>query len=385
MVSLVGTWMQTTALMWLAFELEHQSKWPAWVSAMILMPTCLFGPWTGALADRFPKRLLLFSTQIGLLCNALLLFQLVSSGIVTAELLVGVALLGGLIQAIDLPTRLAFVVDMVGHEDLANAVALNALLFNIARLIGPLIAGLVLLYQGPAACFLLNAASYLAVLVALLLMELPAHTAPNRPEGVEITSSAFRYLWQRPQLLAIVLTAGTTALSGWPFLSLLPALAEHVLEMHAAEGYSLMLSSTGMGALLAALTVATFGSLERRKRFIATGVMLVALGLTGLSLARQLWPAMACCSVIGFGLISCFSSSQATLQLSAESHNRGRLMGIWAMTLAGSVPLGNFVIGPAADRWGETPVLAGQGLFCATAALTIWLLFGREAPAADSP
>src|SRR5688572_19439347 len=134
-VSLTGTWMQTTAMMWLAFSLEQQSKWVGWVQAMVLLPTCLLGPWSGALADRFPKRPLLFWTQTLLLSNALLLTNLVLVGEVTPGLLLGVALVNGLIQAVDLPTRLAFVMDMVGREDIANAVALNALLFNVARLL----------------------------------------------------------------------------------------------------------------------------------------------------------------------------------------------------------------------------------------------------------
>lgn len=375
MVSLIGTWMQTTAMMWLAFELEHRSKWPAWVSASLLWPTFFLAPWSGALADHLPKRPLLFWTQIALLLNALVLTQLVLAGTISPGLLIGVALAGGLIQAVDLPTRLAFVMDMVGRDDVANAVALNALMFNIARLLGPLVAGLVLLHHGPAACFFLNSVSYLAVLVALLRMDVGTHR-PETADGSPSFSSGFAYLGERPRLLAVVLVAGTTALCGWPFLALLPALAEKVLGVGGKEGYSLMLSSTGLGALLAALSVATFGSNDRRRWFIVAGVIMVSLGLVGLSHAPALLWAMPCCSVIGFGLILCFASSQATLQLSSEPHNRGRLMGIWAMTLAGSVPLGNQVIGPAADYWGVPPVLAVQGVCCAVAATVIWLVSG---------
>jgi MFS family permease len=375
-VSLTGTWMQTTAMMWLAFQLEHQSKWVGWVQAMVLLPTCLLGPWSGALADHFPKRRLLFWTQATLLVNALILTGLVLRGEVTPALLLGVALMNGLVQAVDLPTRLAFVMDMVGREDVANAVALNALLFNVARLLGPLAAGLVLFYQGPAACFLINAVSYLAVLVALLMMNVGLVRVGEEHAGKASLAAGFVYLWQRPRLLAVVLVAGTTALFGWPFLSLLPALAEHELAANGEEGYSLMLSSTGGGALLAALTVATFGSAERRQRFIVAGVLTVSLGLVLLSRTAGLPLAMACCALVGFGLILCFSSSQAVLQLSAEPHNRGKLMGIWAMTLAGSVPLGSMIIAPIADEVGVTPVLAVQGVSIGVAAVTIWLLSG---------
>lgn len=385
LVSLVGTWMQWTAMMWLAYQLTHQSTWPAWVAAALLWPTFLLGPWSGALADRFPKRTLLFWTQVALLCNALVLTELVLAGAISPGLLIAVGLVGGLVQAVDLPTRLAFVMDMVGREDVANAVALNSLLFNSARFLGPLVAGVMLATLGPAACFLLNAVSFLAVLAALLMIDVGRQRPEAPPHGSGALGSGFAYLWERPQLLTVVLVAGTTALSGWPFQSLLPALAEQVAAVEGLKGYSysLMLSSTGFGALVAALTVATFGSNERRRWIIVLGVLLVGLGLVGLSHARLLATAMACCALIGFGLVLCFASSQATLQLSSEPHNRGQLMGIWAMTLTGSVPLGNQVIGPAADHWGVPAVLAVQGAFCALAAVTIWLSSGflRDATA----
>src|ERR1700730_12584725 len=160
LVSLTGTWMQTTALMWLAFELTHQSKWPAIITAAGCIPTFLLGAWGGTLADRWPKRTLLLLTQSGLLILALVLAGLVILGAATPTELLIIALANGLVQMVDFSPRLTFVMDMVGRDDLMNAVGLNSMLFNVTRAIGPAVAGLLLVGLGPGLCFLLNALSY---------------------------------------------------------------------------------------------------------------------------------------------------------------------------------------------------------------------------------
>ncbi|MBY0527630.1 MAG: MFS transporter [Gemmataceae bacterium] len=376
-VSLTGSWMQTTALMWLAYDLTHQSKWPALISAAQITPTFLFGAWGGILADRVPKRSLILCTQSALLFLAALLAALVWLDWATRWELLAITALAGAVLAIDLPARLAFVVDMVGRDDLMNAVALNSVLFNVARVLGPMAAIGMLFWLGPAACFLTNALSYAAVLWALAMMDIEgtAHHGDDR-KGLHALFAGFRALAQRRRLLLLVMMAGTTALCGWPFLTLLPALAENELGLPKL-GYGLTLSGTGAGALTAALTVATFGSKARSKRFIAVGVGLVSVGLVVLALVAllgSLVAAVACCAVIGFGLILFLSTSQSVVQLSADEHQRGRIMGIWAMTLSGAVPLGNLLVGPAADRWGVAWVMGAQGMACGMAALGLGIL-----------
>jgi MFS family permease len=370
MASLTGSWMQTTALMWLAFQLTGESTWPALVLTAQVLPTSLLGAWGGALADRCRKRQLLLTTQSAFMTVALLLTALVYAGVVDRWQLLLLTVLSGLVQAIDLPARLAFVIDLAGREDLMNAVALNSLQFNVARLLGPALAGPLLGLLGAWPCFLANALSYLAVLGALARMDVAetirATSRPSLRVGVA-------YLVRRPVLLFLVLLAGTLSLCGWPFMSLLPALAEHRLAAQAG-GYSLMVSGTGLGALTAALTVATFGTVERRRRFIGTGVAVLTAALLSLSHVQSLSLAVAGCALAGFGLILFFSTSQAAIQLGAGDDNRGLIMGIWAMVLSGAVPLGSLLVGPAADRWGEAPVLAGQGLMCAAASLGLLAL-----------
>lgn len=376
-VSLTGTWMQTQALMVLAYHsTNHQSRWPAWIATAQILPGFLLGAWTGALADRWPKRSLIFCTQAVLAALAVVLAWLVRSGTPEPWQLLLVTAVMGTVLAVDLPARLAFVMDLAGRDDLPNAVALNSVLFNVARVIGPLIGVGVLLWVGPSFCFLANALSYIAVLWALARIDVDGFSPPREgtPRPCRLLGG-FTYLLGRPGLLLLVLLAGAAAMCGWPSQSLLPAVAEHALHL-SHEAYGFLLSGTGTGALIAALTVARFGSGAWRGRFIVAGIVIVCLALLALSRAERLIPAMLCNAFIGFGLILFFSTSQSVVQLSADEHNRGRLMGIWAMVLSGGVPFGNLVVGPAADHWGEGPVLRAQGIGLGTAALTLLLLGG---------
>jgi predicted MFS family arabinose efflux permease len=188
-------------------------------------------------------------------------------------------------------------------------------------------------------------------------------------------------LASKPALIFLILLAGSTALFGWPYQALLPALA-HGLEVAEGgrpggpeTGYGWMLSGTGAGALAAALTVAAFGSASRNRTFIASGVAIVTVSLLGLSQADDLFLAVGFSALIGYGLILFLATSQSVFQLSSEEHNRGRVMAIWAMVLSGAVPLGNLLAGPAADHWGVSPVLTALGIACGVVPLGLLAIF----------
>lgn len=365
LVSLTGTWMQNAALAWLAYDLTGQSKWTAFVAVAQVVPTFAVGFVGGFLADRFPRRGVLVATQLAFLATALALAALVGSAAVTPWQLLALVLLHGVVQAVDLPTRLAFVNELVTREDLPNAVALNAMQFNAARAVGPALAGLLLVLVSPVACFVANALSYAAVLVALGLMRgerLQAHEATEKRQAGSVWSG-FVYLAHHPTLGPLVLCAGGMALLGWPSLSLLPAVAS--VRLGAAEWvYSTLLSCVGIGALSAALTVATISTPQLRRPLLLTGYSLVALGLLGLAGAWAVWQAVGASLCLGFGLVMFFSTGQTVVQLQVVEQQRGRVLGIWAMTLSGAMPLGNLMVGPLADQFGTAPVLLGQGLLC---------------------
>jgi MFS family permease len=415
LVSLVGTWMQMTALSWLAFEVTGKNTFPALISAVQILPTFLFGAWCGALADHWPKRPLIIATQSAFLMQAFLLAWCAYGNTPLPWTLVILSALGGLVQAVDLPARLAFVMDMAGREDLMNAVALNSLLFNGARVIGPMLASWLLYFFQPWACFLVNGISYIAVIWALASMhivssprtnEKAAEAAPRAP-----TWAGFHYLVEHRHLGFLMLLVGTTALFGWPFLALLPGLAQHRLglvgdqsgyalgavsngffswhpELRPADCYSLMLSGTGIGAFAAAWVLASFGAVRYRRRLIVAGVSVLSAALVGLSVSTNLHVAVLFCGFIGFGLILFLATSQSVLQLSSAEYNRGKIMGIYAMTLSGAIPAGNLLAGPYADRWGEGLVLGILGFSCFAAALVIFGCYRRLkrlVPPAASP
>jgi MFS family permease len=377
LISLLGTLVQSTALMWLTYQLTHESGWTSLIAAIQVLPAFFLGPLGGALADRCPKRSLIFWTQAIYLVLALVLAFLVLGGAATRWYLLVIALANGLVNAVDLPARLAFVMDMVGRDDLVNAVALNSLLFNVARALGPALGGLLLLELGAGVCFLLNGLSYFAVLAALAAMDVDGLGSPGPGKdrgGLLALLDGFGYLARKPALAGLVGLAGVLTLFGWSFIVLLPALAQRQLGVR-EQGYGLLLSGTGLGALVAALLVAKYGSLERRRLFLVGGACLTTAAVFGLSLTRGLPAAVACCALLGCGLILFFATCQSVVQLSASDQNRGRIMGLWSMVICGALPLGNLLAGRAADLWTEAVVLRADALGCAATVVALVVLF----------
>lgn len=383
LISLTGSWVQSTALTWLAYEWTSTSTWPALVGAAQIMPMAVLSFLGGAMADRWPRRVIIFAAQCGQLVQSLLLVALVLVGPRDPWALLGISLLLGLVNAIDTPARMAFVIDLVGREDLANAVALNSMTFNLARLIGPAVCGPLLAWAGPAGCFGLNAATFAPVLLALALMRLPLQARRTAPD----TSGSLAFLAARPRLILLLVLAGGMSLFGWPLLSLLPALADQRLGA-SKDGYAYLLGSVGGGSLVGALIVATFTSGRGRSWLLCGGVVLAAAALLGLSQADTLRAGMGWCGLSGLGLILFFATGQGAMQLGADEHNRGKVLGVWLMVLASAHPLGHLLAGRLADHWGVSPVIAWQaaGIAATTlgAALAWALLPGRprDAPAA---
>jgi MFS family permease len=377
-ISLTGSWLQSAALAWLAYELTGQSRWPALVGAAGILPTLVLGVWGGGLADRWPKRQLIFCCQAALLVLALVLAGVVACGAATPWNLLAIALCCGVVNAVDLPARQSFVIDMVGRDDLLNAVALNSLLFNVARIVGPALTAVVLPGLGAALCFFLNGLSFVAVLAALAAMRLPAAArvgAVNRPEAGGTLRSTLAYLAGRPDLLLLMVLSGAVSFFGWPILPLLPAAADQLLG-GGTKTYSWLLSALGCGAVVAALLIASFGRRVRRVWFLGAGLILAECGISTLGQCRQLIPALACSTLAGAGLILFFATSQAVLQLGSADNNRGRVLGIWSMLLGGAQPLGQLLAGVAADHWGVPLVLAAGGFGIAVSSLLVGTLWG---------
>ena len=379
LVSLTGSWVQTTALTWLAWDRTDKALWAGLVVAAQVLPTLLFGAWGGALADRWPKRRLIMLTQAALLAQALGLAAVVWYGQLTPWYMLVFSAAAGVVNALDIPARLAFVVDMVGRDDLHNAVALNSLMFNAARVVGPAVGALLLLAAGPDLCFLLNALSFLAVLAALALMDVngdaPEAHRTRRPALLD----GFRFVAARRDLRLLMGMTAAVGLFAWPILSLLTAVAGRCLDANAhGFGYGMLLCSFGVGALPSTLLAASCDSPAMRRWFLAAGVVLAAMGLLGLAGAATLPLAMACCAFLGGGLILFNSTSQTITQLSADDHNRGRVLSIWSMVISIAAPVGGLAAGQAADLFNVPAVLAVLAGSVAASAAVVFLLRGWD-------
>jgi MFS family permease len=374
LVSLMGTWVQTTALGWLAYQYTGESKWPALIQVAQILPTFLLGAWGGMLADRVPKRTLIFGTQTAYMLLAFLLAGLDFAGVLTPWQMLAVTAAGGIVQALDLPARLAFVMDMAGREDLPNAVALNSVVFNTASALGPAVGGQLLNVLHPQGCFLINALSYLAVLWALAQMDISgAAKVGKEAGGLRTVLDGLNFILGRRNILLLVLLMATTSFCGWSIRALLPALAHQLGSDN--SGYGWMMGGIGLGALAAAWTVATFGSVENRRRSIRAGICVVSAGLILLSISNNLPFAIASAAFTGFGLILFLATTQSIVQLSAGDHNRGRVMAIYAMVQSAAIPFGTILSGWAADHWGVSQVLMVLGISCFTAGVVLIGLF----------
>lgn len=385
-VSFTGTWMQNAALMWLVFDLTNNPMWPPILLVAQVGPTLVLGTLGGSLADRLSKRRLLLTTQSLFLTNAVILTGLAVGGWVNPWVLVLLQLSNGLVQAVDLPARLAFVPDLVPRYDLINAISLNSLLFNSARAIGPALAGILFVVVerltagiahsvpvawGAAACFGLNSVSYAAVLWALGQIRVTG--ASSDPIGEGSAWDGVRYVLARPVLGAVLLLTGMLSVFGWPVMSLFPAYTRMVLGL-GVEHYSTLVSSLGAGALAGALLTATFGTVARRGVFFLAGSGFTTAGLAGMTLAMDIVVAAGAASLLGVGLVLFLSTGQSVLQLSANDRARGRVMALWAMTLSASAPLGHLLAGILATRFGVIPVMVGMTIGAAGVVALVLLL-----------
>lgn len=383
LVSQTGTWMRTTANSWLVLQLTGSAFALGTITAMQFLPILLFSLFGGVLADRLPKRRTLLVTQSIMCAQAIAVALLTATGrvqMVHLYLLTGVL---GCALAIDNPTRQAFVSELVGPDDLANAVALNSSVFNATRIIGPSVAGLLIAVAGLAWPFGLNAASYLAVLGMLALMR-PGefHTGKRRARsGVfrEI-GEGLRYAATNADALLIFLLMGVLGIFGYNFTVVLPLIARDVLGTGPA-GFGALTSAMGIGSLAAALGIAYYGRATRRTLLAGAAGFSLLLGAVALSrlwaVTMPLLVALGCCSIV-------FTATANTrLQLLAPPELRGRVMSIYMLLFGGTTPLGGLIVGSLAERQGVRRALLEVAGVCALGVVA-GLLYARRRPGAEA-
>lgn len=370
-ISLAGTWMQVVALGWLVLDLTDSPFYVGLVSTLTSLPILLFTLWGGVLADRVHRRRALILLQSFMLADALALALLTLTGHITVHWVMALALVHGTSAAFEVPIRQAFIVEMVGKEDLMNAIALNSSNFNITRIFGPMLAGVVVGSVGVAPCFVLNALSFVAVIVCLLRMEESgARPAPSGASALTTLREGYRYVLDQPQPRALLLLTALYAIFGFAFVSMLPVFARDVLRTGAA-GYGGLMTAVGVGASVGALAMAALGHRVARLRIIRGAGMLFALTLALTALAQVWWLAAGVLAVAGCVMILNNVSTNTQLQMAAPDHLRGRVMGFYSLMVLGMAPLGSFQAGWVSEHYGVPTSLAVGAVV--TAAGTLWL------------
>jgi len=359
-VSLTGTWMQSIAQGWLVLQLTNSPFYVGLVSALGSLGVLLFTLYAGVIADRTDKRRTVVITQTLQMLQAFALAALVWSGHVTTTSVMVLAAFLGIVAAFDIPTRQAFIVEMVGKEDLMNAIALNTSVFNLTRVLGPVIAGFLIGAKGVAICFFLNGVSYLAVIASLMAMRL----APWAPQAHAASAwQGFRevldYLKGDRRASALVFLTAIISIFGFPYLVLMPVFARDVLRVDAA-GYGLLSAAVGIGAVGGALTVAVLSARIRKGRTLAVAGTLFG-GLLGVfALSRSFTAAMILLVLVGAAMIVNNALTNTLLQTGVPDHLRGRIMGFYSFMFVGMAPLGALQAGAVAERFGA-PAAVGMG------------------------
>lgn len=358
-VSLIGTWLQNTALSWLVYSITQDSRALGVMSFLGSVPILLLGAYAGTIADEFPKRKILIITQALAGMFALTMALVVWQGWTSIWILGTVNLLLGVAIAFDLPTRQSFVVEMVGKADVSNAIALNSAVFNAARLLGPAIAAMLISTISIEICFLLNGISFIAVIVSLLRMRIPNEGRRNLSHGkkrIHAMKEGVRYLYAIPNYRALMTLVIAMTLFAWSYTVNLPAIAVKVLHGDEAT-FGALLSANGLGALLAALSQAAFGSRLRPRVMLYTsiGVFVTAISIVPL-MSLQL-PVMALLVLAGWSIITFFITANSTLQRYVPDELRGRVMGIYSLSFAGLFPFGSILMGFLGYELGIGPAL----------------------------
>jgi MFS family permease len=377
-VSLVGTWMQQVAMSWLVYRLTGSAMLLGLIGFFSQLPTLFIAPVAGVLADRWDRRRLLFATQTLAMVQAGILAFVVLTGVVQVWHIVILSLILGIVNACDIPIRQSFVVEMVEHrEDLGNAIALNSSLVNGARLIGPSIAGLLVATVGEGICFVLNAISYLAVILALSAMRMaPASVSRrNRLPILEELHAGFVYAYEFGPIKSILLLLALVSLMGMPYSVLVPVFAKEVLH-GGAHTFGFLMGAAGSGALAGTLYLASRHTVLGLDRVIVMATVFFALGIATFALSSNFILSMTALAVAGFGGMSLFASCNTLLQTILDEDKRGRVMSFFTVSFLGVAPFGSLAAGSLAGSIGPCATLLLGSFGCLVGAA----VFARTLP-----
>ncbi|MCJ7458083.1 MAG: MFS transporter [candidate division Zixibacteria bacterium] len=374
MISLIGTWMQSMAQGWMVLRLSNSPFLLGLVSAFAGLPVFFLSLPAGVLADRIKKRKFLIFTQSSSMVLAFILSFLAFTGLVRVWHVMVLALCLGLVNAFDAPTRQAFVKEMVGKEDLFNAIALNSFIFNSARILGPAVAGILISLVGEAGCFFLNGVSFIAVIVGLSLMRMEDIVFETKNNSFFTSfKEGVSYVTGNKRALALILMASTMSIFGFSYAVLMPVFARNILKA-GPSGLGFLMSAVGAGAIAAGLGLASRKT-EEKLKYMQAGIIVFFLSLIFFSFSGNFFLSLIFLVGAGWGMISLIATCNTLLQEIVPDQLRGRVMGLFVMMFMGTMPIGSFIAGTLGQVLGVIWAVRIGVVFCVVISLYLFKRF----------
>ena len=376
LISLVGFWMQSIAQAWLVYRLTDSPLLLGLAGFAGQIPMLLVTPFAGVLADRLPRRRILFFTQAAMMACAIVFAGLAISGAIEVWHIILIALLSGIANAFDVPTRQSFTVELVGRADLPRAIALNSIMFNAARLVGPAIAGVLVAVIGEGWCVALNAASYVAVIVSLAMVDVEPQPVREPSHPLSDLKAGFEYVTTHPGIRSMLLLLALSSLFGTSYLTLMPVFARDVLH-GSSDLLGYMMSAVGAGALAGAVVTSRISSSHMRL-VPCLASALFGGALAAFALSEMIWLSLLLLVPAGFGMMSMGVATNTLIQGIVADTMRGRVMAYYVMSFIGIVPLSSLLAGWISHEVGAPLTLAAGGILCVVAATCMWVLQARS-------
>jgi MFS family permease len=367
LISFIGTWMQSVAESWLVYRLTGSATLLGVTAFCSQIPVFILAPIGGTVADRGHRHRIMVITQSISMALPLILSVLTFTGRVQVWHVFVLASCLGVVNAFDIPARQAFVVEMVGREDLLNAIALNSSMFNGARVIGPAVAGLLVAAVGEAWCFLLNGISYLAVIGGLLMMRVTTRRRSQPGSPLRDTLEGFRFVAHTAPVRALLVLLGVISFAGMPYAVLMPVFAEEILH-GGARGLGILMAASGLGALGGALSLAGRRGVRGLGAWVGWAAGAFGVALAMFSFSRSFWLSVALLVPVGFSLMVQMAASNTLIQAMVPDGLRGRVMSVYSMMFLGMAPFGGLSAGYMAERIGAPATVAAGGVVCVIAA-----------------
>lgn len=378
LLSLMGSWMQTIGQAWLVYRLTGSPLALGLIGFLQQGPVFFLSVFGGTIADRVDRRRLIIATQTIFLVQAATLAFLTFSGIAEVWHVAVLAFIYGVANAVDIPTRSSFTVELVGRDDLQSAISLNSMMFNMARIVGPAVAGIVIAAVGEAWCFAINAVSYVAVLASLLMMQMARYVRPaERARPLADLIEGFRFVRNSREIRTALLAMALTSFAGGPYMTLMPVFAERVLGA-GPDGYGLLMTTIGAGAFCGAFAL-SYVARDAMRAVPSVAAIAFGLSMMALSLTQNFWLAVVLILPTAFALMLQGSSTNLSIQMNIDDRMRGRVMAYYTMSFLGMMPFGSLAAGALAHYVGVPLTLTLGGLVCTFGGVVaFWLRKQRD-------